>query len=600
MKYIINVLVFAYLSCLSAQAQLVEVSHTSGFYPTEFYVSVSTVEELRYTLDGTTPTVASPLFPDSILVQVSYEQSLSEIPTNLPGPHTSVDWQTSQYLGVQGTVLRLGVVTDGVIDTVFNYTYIIDELPELDVMSIVTEATNLFDYDQGIYVPGRHYDENIDRWQPGNFFRRGSEWERECVVQYIKSNEVVINQGAGVRIHGGASRAMPMKSLRLYARKSYGKSKFNFPFFDDKELDRFDKLILRNGGQDFPFTLIKDMFGQSLCKNVNVDYQAGKPVIVYLNGEYWGLHNLRERYDADYFDIAYEEDDIDLIEIEMAIDVDEGDQEAYDDFVSFYEEADLSNDLQYEAILGLMDIENYIDHHIYKSFFAVFDWPGNNTKLWRPRKSDAKWKWLMTDLDDGFRNVEFNAFKHSIRENHDGWPNPAWSTLLFRKLMENKSFKTKYRSRLDALLSSELSSTTTIPKLRAFVGDIMNELPNHIARWGYPASISEWNVLIDDIEGFLTRRGAIIVDHFNLTLKNQEELDRALKLYPNPSFGIVKYELSHSLQGIEVYNSTGSRISSMKESSDSRLDLRNYPSGIYILKFITEDGKIISRKVVLK
>src|SRR5690606_24325784 len=116
-----------------------------------------------------------------------------------------------------------------------------------------------------------------------------------------------VSQLVGIRIHGGASRSFPQKTLRIYARGEYGESYINYPLFpglvgrSTKEpINEFKRLLLRNSGNDYRHTLLRDAFLQRLVRHLGLDYQEYRAATVFINGEYWGLMNMRERVDNRY------------------------------------------------------------------------------------------------------------------------------------------------------------------------------------------------------------------------------------------------------------------------------------------------------------
>ena len=157
------------------------------------------------------------------------------------------------------------------------------------------------------------YDSSLEPWErEGNFTQRGREWEREAYIEYFDGGEAKFSQNLGIRIHGGATRTYPQKSIRLYARGEYGQEFIEYPIFGNKKImeegnvaDKFKTLLLRNGGNDGQSTIFRDALMQSLVEHTSLDIQAYKPVIVFLNGEYWGIHNIRERFDRHYFEQYY-------------------------------------------------------------------------------------------------------------------------------------------------------------------------------------------------------------------------------------------------------------------------------------------------------
>ena len=156
---------------------------------------------------------------------------------------------------------------------------------EFPVISLVTEQSNFFDADSGIYVPGIHFNENSPEWT-GNYCNTGREWERSMHIEFFdKDGRLGFTQDAGVRIHGGKTRIAGQKTLRLYTRKEYGKSHFNYKLLPQVENQKFKRFLLRTSMGDWTGqTIIKDVLAQDISRELNIEAQEFQPAIVFLNG----------------------------------------------------------------------------------------------------------------------------------------------------------------------------------------------------------------------------------------------------------------------------------------------------------------------------
>ncbi len=150
-------------------------------------------------------------------------------------------------------------------------------------------------------MPGTHFEEEDPEWT-GNYFERGEDWERPVHVEYYdQEGQLTFSQDAGIRTHGGKTRQRAQKSLRLYARKKYGTSYFKGQLLPQKQQDRYKRFLLRTPMASwFGQIVIKDAMAHDIVRDLDLDYQDFQPVIVYLNGEYWGIHTLRDRLDEYY------------------------------------------------------------------------------------------------------------------------------------------------------------------------------------------------------------------------------------------------------------------------------------------------------------
>ena len=323
--------------------------------------------------------------------------------------------------------------------------------------------------------------------------------------------ERILQIDGGLKIHGGCSRGFNMKSLVFFARSDYGTNEINYKFFEEKDLDWFKALIFRNSGNDFQYTMFRDGFIQAIAKDkLKVDGQAFQQVIVYLNGEYWGIHNLRERINEHYISSNFNvpEDDIDLLKSNWG--VLSGDRVAYDKLLSYMNTHSLSVPANYQYVADRIDIDEYISYLITQTYFANTDWPGNNQKYWRQRSTDGKWRWVLYDVDFTMGIYDFNPainmFTFITEENGPDWPNPPWSTFLPRKLLENEEFRSKFIDQYMLHLNTTFRPENVIAVIDSMHDDIEEPFPAHIARWGEPWSMEQWEVNVERLRNFALQR----------------------------------------------------------------------------------------------
>ena len=234
-----------------------------------------------------------------------------------------------------------------------------------------------------------------------------------------------------------------------FARGQYGNSEFNYKFFPNLDLENFQSLILRNSGNDWNFTMLRDGFMTSLFHDVDLDVQAYRPMLVYLNGEFWGLYNLREKVNEHFIAAHHpvDPDEIDLIEVQWA---NEGSIDNYNSLVEYVSQANMTDPVVYDSLSKWIDIDNHIDYNVAQIFIDNRDWPGNNIKYWRPQSTDGKWRWVLYDTDFGFGipwmglGYDVNTLQFAVEANGPEWPNPPWSTFLLRKLFENQNYRDRF------------------------------------------------------------------------------------------------------------------------------------------------------------
>ncbi|MBE0638143.1 MAG: CotH kinase family protein [Bacteroidales bacterium] len=538
-------------------------SHAGGFYTEEFSLKLSHPDPdatIIYTLDGSTPNPANlegftfqyknhypqnpgDPFGDFIAGSVHslhYTDSIAIVDrTNKPDSLTCISstfHKNPYYFPVnpvyKGTVVRAVAIKEGAIPSpVISNTYFVSEdgrnRYSLPLVSISIDKDAMFDYENGIYTAGIDYDnwrtENPEaphNWlTQANFHRTSDEWEKRAHFEYFdaKSSFPDISHEIGIRIHGNEARRRAMKSLRLYARSEYGESCFNHRFFPDLEDDHFKRLILRNSGQDYYSTLLRDALIQTVVSDLEFDTQDYIPSIVFINGEYWGIHNLRERYDRHYLERVYGVDPEKLDYITNLNEIGEGDLIHYNETIDFIEENGLAEEEHYQYIQTRIDVNNFRDYQIANIYVDNHDWPGNNLDYWRlrtdefipnaPAGHDGRWRWLMYDMDFGFglfgldTALVHNTLEMATAPDHPEYPNPPWSTFLLRKFLENDDFKTSFIIRFTDLLNTTFKPQHIINTLNELKQVIEPEIPEHILRWKNLYHAEHWNsnlnVLID-------------------------------------------------------------------------------------------------------
>jgi len=478
----------------------IEFSIEAGFYTGGQTLELSTpssTAEIRYTIDGTFPSENSLLYTSPITFSNTTVIK-------------AISYDTSMFDGRP-----------------FTNSYIIDHNNTLDcVVSISTNPGNFFDPDSGIYM-------NVD-----------SLWERPVNMEVFEGNgERSLNQIFGFRIKGGKSRSLPQKSFGIYSRSYYGEGKIRYRFFEDKDHHVFNNIVLRNSGQDWFKTMFRDGFFQDLVKtNMDVDYQEFRPTEAYINGEYWGILNFREKINEHYIKRNHPSVDIeniDVLEITVFDDDDVsivmGDLESYNQLTNHMESNNMNLQSTLDYIDSRVDLTEFSNHFITNIFIGNTDWPQNNIKWWREKNEDGKWRWIFFDLDYGFGyrdSLQLNTLERTTNPSTGG--NPA-ATFMLRKLLENDTYKNDFIQRF----STHLNTTFNPDRVNSFIDEkkqhIEAEILNHISRWeadGGIASFSEWEDNISVLRYHANNRPAIVredledkflIEQVNLTVNNSGE-----------------------------------------------------------------------------
>ncbi len=507
------------------------VGRESGFYTEGFDLKIKAPSEegtIYYTLDGSEPTMDSAIYEEPIEMTPKADESM--------------------------TIVRAKVLTDDhKMSKTVSKSYLVHENAnerfDLPVFSLVTDPAHLFDEDIGIYT-----DENAHN--------RGSEWERPVHIDFFETDgELALEQELGVRIHGGHTRSYPQKSLRLLADDEYDTEQtLNYDFFNGLEkmngegtVTEFKRLLLRNSGNDWQFTMYNDALMQSLVEPLGtMDTQAYRPAVLFMNGDYYGIQNIRERYDRYYLSTHYDMNPEDVVILQNNAELDDGESKDvyhYTNMLDYIAENGLEEEEHFEYIQTVMDTENFRDYFAVQIYFANTDWPHGNIRYWRkttdsyekdaPYGHDGRWRWMLFDTDHGFnlygdphrgtdyiRDYTHNTIEWLLDESRQNDSVGQWSTFLFREVIANEQFRIDFLNRMNDLINSIFIEEVVDQKIDGFVRTLEKEMPHHIDRWGVIGSMEEWLAEVEDQQAFAEKRPENIRTH----LMNQFGIEETIKV----------------------------------------------------------------------
>lgn len=594
-----------------------------GFYTDPFYQKITslTQDTIYYTIDGSIPTVSSNIFPDSLMMDYKYTEAniISNIPTTPDQSLISYKaWEDPGYIVDKANVLRCATYKNGIrTSEIYTHTYVVDsvifEKYEMPIISLVTDADNLFDHNVGIYVPGENYNINDPAWT-GNYFQRGDLWERPIHIEYFeKDGSLGFAQNAGMRIHGGKTRQGAQKSFKLYARDDYSKKYFDYKLMPHRLEDRYKRFVLQTTFGSWENAIVSDVLSHEIAREMGIDYLDYRPVVVFINGEYWGIQIIRDKIDERY--LAYSNNlNEDSVEIRGFYNV------PFLYLTVFVDENDMSETENYEYVKTKLDIENFIDYHILQMYLRNFDWPANNIDAWKEKNENGKWKWLFYDIDAAFGNYNYNMFNHMTpTDSSIIWPNSLGSTALFRNLIENQDFKNQFIARYAELLNNDFQKDPLIEKLNKLEKLFFPEMPRHIKRWNYYESISDWRDTLDNtIVNFIEKRPCVVEKHlteffdistfdFDCVGKSIKDTDTKLLLAPNPNAGdffiynnlpedIIGHILITDIIGKTVYDKTDVFLG---KNEGIYFDFSYLPNNAYILIFKNKDFREVKKFILI-
>lgn len=408
--------------------------------------------------------------------------------------------------------------------------YVLQPLHSLPIVTITTDPDNIWDNFTGIYpvglngAPGYCSDELRNFCQP---------WERPATVTLFEPNgQTAFQVNAGIQIGGGCSRNFPQKALNIYLRNNlYGDDKIDYPIFSNRSFTSYYRLKLRNSGNDFLLTHYRDALIHALLfDRVDLDLLSYRPAILYLNGAYWGIFNLREHLNNDYLAANHPEIDPNNLDLLKNPDVawgeiKDGDDLAYRQLHSYLQNNRLHTEPKYNQVANQLDINQTLNYLITQLYIGNGDWPANNMALWRERKADAKWRFILFDTDfaananytGGTSAPNFNFIQFALDSTSFEWPNSQASHLLFRRLLEYQPFRHEFIQRSATFAALIFQSTRVNAFSDSLQSAIAPYMANHILRWSGAAggSYSSWQSNVVTMKQFFVQRPGFFRTHLN-------------------------------------------------------------------------------------
>ena len=421
---------------------------------------------IRCTMDGSKPTFNSPVCEGEIsLTSTTVVRARAYEPGQLSGP----------------------VVTN---------TYFIDESEHhLPIVAYTAEPSFLFGNELGIY---------------------SNEFKQREIPVHVEFFETESTRDyyfdGGSRLGGYNIFRFAQKPLILYSRTRYGQDELHYPFIPGNVSNYYEQLILRNSGDDWPGALLRDPLSPSLVgdKLLNIA-QAYRPVALFINGEYWGISNIRERFDERYFynHFGIEPGNVDHLEYQRNANgsshmaATDGDLVHYNAMLDFLRNNDLSTPENYATVNEFLAVDSFIDQLCLQTFSGNPSW-NHNEELWRPRTPDGRWQWICVDQDRSFQMSLVTA--NIVNQMSNDYE-------IFQLLLQNDQFHSRFVQRSAAHINSTFAAERIIAIVDSLQNNIAAELPNHVARWsdeeGIP-SVAEWESSVEEIRQFSLERTAIV------------------------------------------------------------------------------------------
>ncbi len=468
-------------------------SEPGGFYGEAVTLSLSPAPgageaEIRYTLDGKEPDEGSPLYPGPLtLEKTTVVRARAFAPGRLPSPAV-------------------------------NHTFLIGENTTLPVLSVMMDPADLWDPRTGIYVRG--YGASAEFPYVGaNFWK---DWEKPIHFQFFEADGTPgYAMDAGIKVGGQYSRAMGQKTLNIFARSRYGSSVMEYPFFPDSPLTTFKALTLRTSGQDAVLSRIRDTLMSSLLEDTDLDYQNYRFAVLFLNGEYWGVYDIRERINKYY--IAYKHDvdpeKVDLLQANSRVRA--GSNRDYLEMRDYIVKNDMRRAEHYEYIKTRMDVENFMDYWIAQIYFANTD--SANIRFWKEQGDEGRWRWIVYDTDWGFFDVNHNTLAYVTNPVGTGYGRNL-STAILVNLLKNEEFKEEFIRRFAYHMNHTFEQERVLTRIDDMAAEIAEEMKRHVVRWPQGGTYTSWERQVQRLRNFANRRHDILLSYVQryFNLSNQE------------------------------------------------------------------------------
>lgn len=612
--------VFAFVSA-KAQNDTVVFSATGGFYDEVFALQLSNANpqnHIRYTVNGNRPMAQSTLYEDYIVLDES-SYSKSDIYTIQISPDNLVYVPDSIQHCI---VIRAAAFdeNDSCVSAVTTNSYFIRALGcdthGLPAVSLCADSLDLFDYERGIMVPGVFFD-SLNPQQSGNYYQKGIEWERLVNMEYRDyTNNDGINQPCGLRAHGNRARRQPQKGLKIYAREEYGKKRFKYSFFEDCPYNSFKHLVLKSFSTLYPNTSIQDYICGQTALDMGLEAGQSRPVVLFLNGEYWGIYFLQEKMDErfleDHFNIDIEHCNIvgnwnGLVEHGGPINV-QGNNVEFAELMDWLDTTDLSQEQNYQRLGSLIDIDNFMDYIIFETFVANNDWPSNNMRCWK--MDGGRWRWIFFDGDAAFNSygvdqygnpIPLDVFGNATYTGSAGWPSSEKATRLFRKSLENEGFVSRFDDKIWEKCR-EVLNYENMSWYYSHIKELLSpEIETQSFRFGNPEYFGFWSWACTLTDDFLINREETYAQEWSRFMDVDENMViRSLFCYPNPFSDkihiIVNAERKESKE-IAIYDMMGRKVFATTcgdcEESNEIILHPALPAGVYVMRVGAYSTKIV-------
>lgn len=511
-------------------------SAESGFYEEPFYLELGGIEDgMIFYTDGSEPSPKTAIcYTEPIpVIDASVNENLHSARTDLSA---GFFMENDRYAVPEEKVDKAVIVRAAAFDAMgmkksptVTKTYFVGfeqkGYEDFEIISLVTDPENLFDYETGIYVAGKTFDEFVvsgkreqmsdpAKWRQweANYMNRGRTWERPVHVDYFgEDRSLIFSQELGLRIKGGTTRSYTQKSFNLFARSIYDDNEFKEPFFGEKGRNRVTLYTVANDYR----SKLRDPLLMDICAERAFATMESRPCYVFLDGEYWGMYYLMEKYGDDYLEENY---GVTAGEAVIAKDnkiegEDPADRVYLDELKQYVVEHDFLTEEEYQELNTVIDMQSYLDYYATEAYIERSgDWPIYNEACWRSKEKgkdtyhDGRWRWMIYDVNWSClsRNqVEENTIAY-IKENDK----------LFYKLSQNKNFQRDFTITVCDLMNSVFKTENVAPRLMSLIERTKTSVLRDLKKYyGDNITIEDYEKEVDDLSGFFIERSPYMLQY---------------------------------------------------------------------------------------
>ncbi|MFK8044558.1 MAG: CotH kinase family protein [Crocinitomicaceae bacterium] len=469
-------------------------SHEAGLYEHFFKLELlsNQGDSILYTEDGSIPDKNSKVYSSKIKIN-SRQDEIDILSQEQNSRHSAKSFK--------GNVIRAATFKNGKMSSkvytksYFTYPNIANKYKGFNIVSLVTDQNNLFQKDSGLYI-GNEVNSGA------NYNKRGVNWQRQAYVTLFDTlGSIEFDQDIDIRIHGQSTRKYPSKSFRIYAQNKYLAPIIRTTLFNETKSKTFSKLVLKASMGDLQKTVFKDELTTYICRDLNADILDFTPCILFINGEYWGIYNLREFLNNEYISNKYK---VDKDSVNIVNHASKNHNRLLGHFYIYSQTLEFSDSARYQMISNYFNVKSVIDYYCANLFFGNTDYLENNNKLWQVG-INGKWNQFLFDLDYGWMDYKMNNIQQLLNPKSSS-RHPSYATLLFRTIITNPIFKTKFLARMNHLLTYDFSEKNLLDAILLFKKNYAPVMRAHADRWHRPGSVSQWEKKISHLITFAKNR----------------------------------------------------------------------------------------------